>query len=151
MNYQHVLGSIDISTLLAKIVKCQQTLILCYSIQLLSDTQESLLYLGDEMRYLLKFFCLSSMLILLGACTPAPGTESTGEYLDSAATTTKVKASLVDELGSSGFSVKVKTYKDNVQLSGFVNTQKIKERAGAIAQGVDGVRGVQNDIIVKIR
>lgn len=89
--------------------------------------------------------------VLLLSCTPSPNAESTGEYLDSSTTTTKVKASLVDQLGTSGFSVKVKTYKDEVQLSGFVDTPNIRMRAGSIAAGVDGVRSVRNDIIVKTR
>lgn len=85
------------------------------------------------------------------ACSTPPHSESTGEYLDSTTTTAKVKASLVDALGASGFSVKVKTYKDEVQLSGFVDTPLIRQRAGSIAAGVEGVRGVRNDLIIKSR
>jgi osmotically-inducible protein OsmY len=83
------------------------------------------------------------------ACAASPNSESTGEYLDSSTTTAKVKASLVDQLGTSGFAVKVKTFKDEVQLSGFVDTPRIRQRAANIASGVDGVRQVRNAIIVK--
>ncbi|MFI4918008.1 MAG: BON domain-containing protein [Legionellales bacterium] len=98
----------------------------------------------------LKMLCLASLLAL-SACSTSPNTESTGEYFDSTAITTKVKASLVDQLGTSGFSVKVRTYKDQVQLSGFVDNSMIKERAARVASGVDGVRLVRNNLIVKSR
>lgn len=103
------------------------------------------------MRDSLKMMVLGSLSVLLVACSASPNTESTGEYLDSSTTTTKVKASLIDELGTSGFAIKVKTYKDEVQLSGFVDTTRIKARAGSVAAGVDGVKSVRNDIIVKTR
>lgn len=103
------------------------------------------------MRDSLKMLLVGSISIVVIACAASPNSESTGEYLDSSTTTTKVKASLVDQLGTSGFVIKVKTYKDQVQLSGFVDTPRIKQRAGSIASGVDGVRSVRNDIIVKTR
>ncbi len=103
------------------------------------------------MRDSLKILLVGALSAIIIACSTSPSAESTGEYLDSSTTTTKVKASLVDELGTSGFAVKVKTYKDQVQLSGFVDTPRIKMRAGTIAAGVDGVRSVRNDIIVKSR
>lgn len=103
------------------------------------------------MRGLLKMLLVGFFSIIIIACTVSPHAESPGEYLDSSTTTTKVKASLVDELGTSGLFVTVKTYKDEVQLSGFVDTQRVKLRAGAVAAGVDGVGNVRNDIIVKSR
>lgn len=86
---------------------------------------------------------------MMVACTTTPQRESPGEFLDSTALTTKVKASLVDELGSSGFSIQVKTFKDEVQLSGFVNDSYVRQRAAVIAAGVNGVKRVRNSILVK--
>lgn len=103
------------------------------------------------MRDSLKMLLVGSISMIIIACAASPLSESTGEYLDSSTTTTKVKTSLVDQLGTTGFAVKVKTYKDQVQLSGFVDSQRIKKRAGIIAAGVDGVKSVRNDIIVKSR
>ncbi len=82
-------------------------------------------------------------------CYTTPSRESPGEFLDSSAVTTKVKASLIDELGSSGFAIQVKTFKDEVQLSGFVNDNYIRQRASVIAAGVNGVKRVRNSIIIK--
>ena len=103
------------------------------------------------MRDSLKMLLVGSISIIMIACAASPNAESTGEYLDSSTTTTKVKASLVDELGTSGFAVKVKTYKDEVQLSGFVDNLRVKQKAATVAAGVDGVRSVRNNIIVKSR
>ncbi|WP_040535060.1 BON domain-containing protein [Legionella drancourtii] len=101
------------------------------------------------MHNFLKILCVGLLSLILGACVASPGSESTGEFLDSSTTTTKVKAVLVNELGSTGFAIQVKTFKDQVQLSGFVPTERLKQRAGAITAGVDGVSSVINDIVVK--
>ena len=87
--------------------------------------------------------------LLIIACGSTPSTESAGEFFDSSAVTTKVKASLIDELGSSGFAIQVKTFKDEVQLSGFVRSLQVRRQAGIIAAGVPGVKRVRNAIIVK--
>lgn len=85
----------------------------------------------------------------LTGCGSTAIQESTGEYLDSSAVTSKVKTRLFDNLGSEAFSIKVKTYKEVVQLSGFVNSNIIKQRAGQIADDTLGVKYVQNDLIIK--
>ena len=78
------------------------------------------------------------------------GQESTGEYVDSAAISTKVKTKLASD-GSATLAnqVEVETLKDVVQLSGFVPTEADRTKAEQIAWSVDGVRGVKNDIIVQ--
>ncbi len=83
---------------------------------------------------------------------PQPGDqkqESTGEYLDSSAITTKVKAALLNEPGLKSTQISVETFKDQVQLSGFVDTAASKTKAGQVAASVQGVRSVKNDLVVK--
>lgn len=96
-----------------------------------------------------KMFVIAILTALVIACTATSTSESTGEYLDSSAITSKVKASLMEQLGTQGFAIKVKTFKDDVQLSGFVNNNDLKRRAGDIASQVGDVKRVRNDIIVK--
>lgn len=96
-----------------------------------------------------KLCCVIGLCLCILGCAAAPGSESTGEFLDSTTTTAKVKTNLVNDLGSSGFSIQVKTFKDEVQLSGFVSTGRLKQRAGASAASTQGVNRVINDIIVK--
>lgn len=95
--------------------------------------------------------CLVFILTLssLVACTANPGQESTGEFIDSSTSTTKIKAQLIDALGTKAFAIQVKTYKEEVQLSGFVNSPHLKKRAGIIAAGNADVKRVRNDLIVK--
>ncbi len=96
-----------------------------------------------------KFVMLFCLICQITACSSTSMEESTGEYIDSSAITTKVKSRLFDKLGSDAFSIKVKTYKDHVQLSGFVNAYDIKRKAGTIAYDTIGVKNVRNDLIVK--
>jgi osmotically-inducible protein OsmY len=83
------------------------------------------------------------------ACASTPKQESTGEFVDDSAITTKVKADLLADNILKGFKVSVETYKGIVELSGFVDTQATKDRAGSIARKVAGVKEVRNHVIVK--
>jgi osmotically-inducible protein OsmY len=86
---------------------------------------------------------------LLVACSGSPTKESTGEYIDDSAITTKVKAAFVEDKVVKATEVKVDTFKGNVQLSGFADNKAEIERAVRIAGQVPGVKTVRNDIIVK--
>jgi len=83
------------------------------------------------------------------ACSSTRTSESTGEYVDNSALTVKVKAALLEDAGLKSFKIGVESYKDSVQLSGFVNSESLKEKAGAVAASVPGVRSVKNDLVVK--
>lgn len=85
----------------------------------------------------------------VSACSPTPRQESTGEYIDSSAITTKVKAELIRDPVTKAGQISVETFKDTVQLSGFVDTAASKARAEQIARSVQGVRAVRNDLVVK--
>jgi osmotically-inducible protein OsmY len=63
--------------------------------------------------------------------------------------TSKVKAALLDDSGLKSFNIGVETYKETVQLSGFVSTDQVKARATQVAAGVPGVKSVRNNLIVK--
>ena len=89
------------------------------------------------------------LIVSLAACSSSPNRESTGQYIDSAAITTKVKAAIFDEPTLKSTQVSVTTVQDVVQLSGFVDTASNKSKAGELARKVDGVRSVQNDLIVR--
>jgi osmotically-inducible protein OsmY len=97
-------------------------------------------------------FLLPLMLLGVAAagCTVFQDRETPGEYVDSAAISTKVKSKLASEGGTALASqVQVETLNDVVQLSGFVPSEADRTRAEQIAWTVEGVRSVQNDIIVQ--
>ena len=83
------------------------------------------------------------------ACASTPKQESTGEYVDDSVITTKVKSLLAADDFLKSFQIGVETYKGTVQLSGFVNSQKAVDKAVEIARGVQGVKSVKNDLVVK--
>ncbi len=82
-------------------------------------------------------------------CAPTRTSESTGQYVDDATITTKVKAALVADAGLKGFDIHVLTYKGVVQLSGFVDSSQSVAHATDVTQKVGGVQSVRNDLIVK--
>jgi hyperosmotically inducible protein len=87
--------------------------------------------------------------VTVSACSSTSQRESTGEYVDSAAITTKVKAQLIEDPVTKAAQISVETFKDTVQLSGFVDTAASRSRAEQIARNVQGVRAVRNDLVVK--
>ena len=87
-------------------------------------------------------------LLGLAACASTPNNESTGEFFDSSVITAKIKNKLVDDPVTSAVRIKVSTFKGVVQLSGFVNSTNEKQRAELIANSVDGVKKVENSLLV---
>jgi len=87
--------------------------------------------------------------LLLTACAPIEGRETSGQYVDDATISTKVRADLLKEQSLKGFDIHVETMKDVVQLSGFVSSPQQKNQAEQIARAVEGVRGVENNITVR--
>jgi len=82
-------------------------------------------------------------------CAGTATQASTGEYIDDRATTAKVKAAMVRDPIVKALDVNVDTFRSVVQLSGFVETEEQKARAGQIAAGVQGVQSVQNNITLR--
>lgn len=101
------------------------------------------------MTKIIKHIALALVALSIIGCSASPSSESTGQFIDSSTSTAKIKAQLVDQLGTKGLSIQVKTFKDEVQLSGFVKSQYIKKRAGEIARNNPDVTRVRNDLIVK--
>jgi len=82
-------------------------------------------------------------------CSSSTNRESTGEYVDDAAITTKVKAAIFNEPTLKATEINVETFKGTVQLSGFVAQAGDAQKAADVARGVKGVSSVKNDIRVK--
>jgi osmotically-inducible protein OsmY len=97
----------------------------------------------------LHYLMILMMFTALVACASTRKQESVGEYVDNSVITAKVKALLAEDEFLKSFQISVVTFKDTVQLSGFVNSQQAVEKAGQIARSVDGVTAVKNDLIVK--
>jgi osmotically-inducible protein OsmY len=98
-------------------------------------------------------FFLALMLALIAGCATTDegsdtlaGRSAAGQYVDDSAITTKVKAAIFNEPGLDSAEINVETHQGNVQLSGFVESRDAITRAVEVAQRVEGVRSVKNDM-----
>jgi osmotically-inducible protein OsmY len=97
----------------------------------------------------IPFLLVLMVLATLASCASTPKQESTGEYVDDSVITTKVKSLIAADDFLKSFQISVETYKGIVQLSGFVSSQALIDKAGQIAWSVKGVRSVKNNLIMK--
>ncbi len=88
---------------------------------------------------------------LIGAagCAPTQTRESTGEIIDDAAVTARVKTALINEPGVKSTAINVETFRGTVSLSGFVDSEVMARKAVLAAEKVSGVRSVKSDMRVK--
>lgn len=101
------------------------------------------------MRYFITCASLAAA-VALTACAPTENARATGEVIDDAAITTRVNTALTKNGGlGEAFAVNVTTFRGNVSLSGFVDTEKQKNEAEQVASTVPGVRKVDNNLQVK--
>lgn len=104
------------------------------------------------MRILSKLGHLFMPLVLisaLAACEVATGKQTAGQYVDDTTITTKVKAELLEDPTLEKMQIEVETFQQVVQLSGFVDKPATKMRAEQVAESVEGVKDVENDLIVR--
>jgi hyperosmotically inducible protein len=74
--------------------------------------------------------------------------EKTGQALDDGAITSKIKAAILGEAGLQSFQIHVATTTGVVTLTGTVGSQASSDRAASIAATVDGVKDVENQLVV---
>ncbi len=92
---------------------------------------------------------LAVTLVSVVGCASTSSKEGTGEYVDDAVITTKVKAAIFNEPTLKSAEINVETFKGVVQMSGFVNSQADINKAAELARSVKGVTSVKNDMRVK--
>ena len=89
------------------------------------------------------------VLVAILGCASTQTQESTGQYFDDTWITTRVKTSLIGNPDVKATEVNVETFKGVVQLSGFVSSEAAMAHAVLIAQGIQGVTSVENDMRIK--
>lgn len=92
--------------------------------------------------WLLIAVCMGTM----AACAPTAERRGTGEVIDDATLTARVKTALLKVEGLSSFKVDVTTNRGEVQLSGFVKDQDMIKRSVETVRNVPGVVRVYNDL-----
>jgi hyperosmotically inducible protein len=83
------------------------------------------------------------------SAAPALAQQTTGQHVDDAATSAKVKAALIDDETAKAHDIDVETQSGVVQLSGFVESEAAKAAAEETARSVAGVEEVRNALIVR--
>jgi hyperosmotically inducible periplasmic protein len=101
------------------------------------------------MKSFLKIAPAAAIAILLGACAATPHSKSTGEYVDDAAISAKVKSALVASSETKARDIDVNVNKGVVQLSGFVDNANEFAQAQRIASNVAGVERVENRLSIR--
>ena len=94
-----------------------------------------------------QIVAVGAAVLLLAGCAGA-GTK-TGVAIDDATITTKVKASFAKDKEVSATTVHVNTDKGIVRLTGDVKSSAEKAKAERLARDIEGVRAVNNDLVVK--
>lgn len=97
----------------------------------------------------LRFLLGMWLVVFLASCAATPTRESTGEYIDDATITTKVKTVILNDPMLKVLQIKVETYKGVVLLSGFVDTLQAASHADEVAEKVKGVKSVRNELVVR--
>jgi len=89
--------------------------------------------------------------VLVAGCAGDRYQRSTGEYIDDKGLSMRVRSALGDNPEYKFGDVNVTSFRGVVQLSGFVNTSDQKRVAGSIAEKVEHVKRVENNISIKER
>src|SRR5208282_3282374 len=94
------------------------------------------------------FILLGALLAPVFSYAADMSTDTTGEYLDDAGITAKVKAKYADDKWVKGRDISVRTDHGVVDLTGTVNSTNESDRATALASKVTGVKAVHNNLKV---
>lgn len=92
---------------------------------------------------------LAVTLVSVVGCASTSKQEGAGEYIDDAVITTKVKAAIFNDPTLKSTEINVETFKGEVQLSGFVNSQADINKAVEVTRSVKGVVSVKNNMRLK--
>jgi hypothetical protein len=102
-----------------------------------------------KLNQIMKFMACLALITLFMGCAATRTHESTGGYVDDSTITAKVKTAILTDSELKVMQINVETFKGVVQLSGFVDSQKMSTKAADVARGVNGVVSVKNNLIVK--
>ncbi len=88
-------------------------------------------------------------LLTVSGCAVMRGQETVGAYVDDSGITTLVKSRMIENKQVDAAAISVETLNGTVMLSGFAKSATEKGTAENIARGVNGVKMVKNQIVVR--
>jgi len=89
-------------------------------------------------------------LLALAACADTSTRRTAGESFEDSWITNRVRTALINERGVTSGQIHVETFRGVVQLSGFVDSQEMAAKAANAARHVSGVKGVEDNMTVKL-
>jgi len=92
---------------------------------------------------------VGALILGLAGCASSGTGEKTGEYVDAAWITTKVKSELIADSDTKAGNINVETSNGKVTLTGTAKTWQESDKAAQIARNIKGVTAVQNDIRIQ--
>jgi osmotically-inducible protein OsmY len=106
--------------------------------------------------------CLTLPLALLSSCYPTAASRensrastyqgqqrlSTGQYIDDKIILASIKTKYVGDPDISGLGINIDVRDGNVELRGYVNSEKNMARAVEIARNTEGVRNVYSKLVL---
>ncbi|MHB8454955.1 MAG: BON domain-containing protein [Acidiferrobacterales bacterium] len=104
-----------------------------------------------NIKFAITFLMLGVLLGPVGAYAADTSTDTTGQYLDDAGITAKVKAAFADDKWVKGRDISVRTDHGVVDLTGSVNSKRESARATKLATNVKYVRAVHNNLKIARR
>lgn len=103
----------------------------------------------SKLNLIVRFLLAFLLILSVAGCAGNKVSESTGEYFDDSMVTTKIKTAFLGDSRLKMMDITVETFKGAVQLSGFVDSKAVAERAVQVARTVKGVKVVNNSLVVK--
>jgi hyperosmotically inducible periplasmic protein len=103
----------------------------------------------EMINHMRRHLLIGALAMSAAACAAVQGRESTGEYVDDATISTKVRAEIIRDPNLKMGQVGVETMQGVVQLTGFVDSQAASAQAAQVARSVKGVKEVKNSIVVR--
>ncbi|KTD24722.1 phospholipid binding protein [Legionella lansingensis] len=101
------------------------------------------------MRRYIQVVLVGALFVLIASCQMISSPSIFNPRLSDQAITNSVYQAFADSKILSDVPVHVETHQGNVLLSGYVKTIRQSDTAQDVATKVPGVRGVQNNIIVR--
>jgi hyperosmotically inducible periplasmic protein len=89
---------------------------------------------------------VAAVALAIGGCAATRTQKSVGETVDDAAVTAMVKSALIADPATEARNINVDTRRGVVQLNGFVESANGRTRAVKVANGVEGVTKVENNL-----
>lgn len=97
----------------------------------------------------IKLCVLAATCVTIMSCVQEKYSEASSPYVSSAVVTNQIQAKLTERLGASSQGIKVRAYRDEVQLTGVVPNKNIRRLAGEIAADTPNLKLVRNDLMIQ--